>query len=262
MTRQFLFALAVSILCASTTAQAALYFDFEAASGYTGSGFLGTALNGQNGWYQIPAFGDGFVATSGSGGLTSPLAGAQSVIVDPVAGGAGVSIATHSSAGANFQDGTVFGGLVKTNGADVTVLAVVVNANNDGFASVRFNSDGSIRALSSDGSNNVTVPVIGGFTNGDLFDVQMTLNFTGQTYTGVVNNLTTPASSFSFGPVLFRQTAGTITTAQAEAGNFQIGTVGNGGAVFDNLFVPEPSSMLLLLFGGIGLLSASRRNRK
>jgi hypothetical protein len=273
MTKRILFV--AILLCAPAAAQAALFYDFE---GYAGSDYPGTALVGQDGWLSLA--GTATVATSGSGGLTAPLLGLQSAISDPSTTG----IVWHPAAGAGYGDGTVVSGRIKTNGADVTLLAVSVTANGDGFASVRFNSDGTVHSLTSDiaayllDTNNTApltlTPQVGTYTNGDLLDVALTLDFTNQTYTINVNNLTSPGDSFLTGAIAFRNflpntnPPGTeyapISTALAEAGDIIFGTAGVGGGVFDNIAVtpiPEPSAALLLVLGGVGLLAVRRRRR-
>ncbi len=232
----------------SSTASAGFLIDFEAPT-YTGSVAPGTNIAGQDNWTSFPFIPGNLarVTTSGGGGLTTPLAGAQSMLVQPE------NEAHHPQAGAGFADGIVVSTLFQSTGGR-TIMGICYDTGVNLTAFIRIGSL-SGNFLFNDGN---TLEVLqGGFNTGNVYLMQATINFTNQKYDLSYTDLTLNTAPTVITGLGFRNFSfSNITPGDAEISEFL--TYSSSNAAFDNFTfgnpVPEPSSACLYLIGLIAAL--------
>jgi len=175
--------------------------------------------------------------------------------------------------GITFADGTVASTNVQTNNNGWFFWNVANNVNpgfggayvSTPYAGILWdpndvNGLGSGLFVSQGGYGWTQVTGEPAMNNGDDYLLRATLNFTNQTIAYSVSDITNPADSFGLNAAF----GYTTTTTMAANGDFYVG--GGTGTEFDNMAittpVPEPSALLALATGLMGICGFSIRRRK
>ncbi|MFA9479543.1 PEP-CTERM sorting domain-containing protein [Phycisphaerales bacterium AB-hyl4] len=243
---------------------AAYVSDFEAPT-YT----AGQTVIGQDGWAGWP----NAVTTANRTQVTSDSArvldGSQSVFLNsagltaPGAADRRVSVYRDISSAGVWGDGMTASVWMRkddaTAGSSINWALSPDPAVGASPVYVEF-MDGNVQAFTYSGGA-YTFPVLGSYITGNAYEVSAELDFTAQTYTVSMRNVTLGETELSeLGTVAFAS-PGTLTPADFEdAGAFAIRAREGGEGVFDNVsIIPEPASMALLGAGSLLMLARRRR---
>jgi hypothetical protein len=236
-----------TVLGFASWAQASVLYSFEAPT-YTG----GSPLNGQDGW----------TATGTNTVYSAGLAGSQSAKLTS-------GTATHSLAGAGFTDVTEFSELIYGQAISGSQYIETQLKANNGATEVPFAKFGyqymaghGFDIYGYDGSTGVQVQPLNYF---DTYSVTASVNFATQKYDVTFTDVTEGHTySHTFSGLSFENS---ITREQAEANSsVSLAVGGNWYGIIDNVALtstlPEPSTLILLLTSGLGLLAYAWRKRR
>jgi hypothetical protein len=240
-------------------AQASLFVDFESPTYSTTAGTPSGNLDGQGGW--AVSAGNPVVVGANAGAI----AGLQSVSF-PIG-----AKASRSLAGAGFTDVTTFTALLGLQpGADESDISLAANTGSGfqdfveiGMHRMTVAGDSWVPWRGFNGGDGWGY--FGGYQDGGgpitALEVA-TINFTTQTYDVVITDPNNPAVRWTSTGNSF---VNPVTQAQAEAsGKFSVNYNGLD-MVLDNVgisaAVPEPSTMVILVSGMVGLLAYAWRKR-
>jgi hypothetical protein len=237
----------LAVIGFASWARASVLYSFEAPTYGANS-----PLNGQDGW----------TATGTNTVYSAGLAGSQSAKLTS-------GTATHSLAGAGFTDVTEFSELIYGQAVGGSEYIETQLKANNGATEVPFAKFGyqylpghGFDVYAYDGGDVVSVQPLNYF---DTYSVAASVNFATQKYDVTFTDLTEGHTySHTISGLSFENS---ITREQAEANSsVSLAVGGNWYGILDNVALtstlPEPSTLMLLLTSGLGLLAYAWRKRR